>query len=105
MSQYKLWVPAPQVWQLDPIRLGSTVTQPTKSGQPFILSQHAWPSLPAPLEKTIPTARADTTAADPKVKEDVSDLPVAKPAEQTINEDEHITGDVPTPLQGWIFLL
>ena len=48
------------------------------------------------MEKTIPTARADTTAADPKVKEDVSDVPVAKPAEQTINEDDHITGDVPT---------
>ena len=95
-EHYKLRVPAPQVGRIDPMRIGSTVTQPTMSGQPIILSQHAWPSLPAPLEKTIPTARADTSADDPKVQEDASDVPVAKPAEQTINEDDHITGDVPT---------
>ena len=75
--------------------IGSTVSQPTTSGQPFIISQHAWPSLPAPLEKTIPTARADTSADDPKVQEDTSDVPVAKPEEQTVNEDDHMSSDVP----------
>merc|ERR1712082_295070 len=76
-EHYKFWVPASQVGQLDPINFGSTVTQPTMSGQPFTLSQHTRPSLPAHLEKLIPTAQTDTEADDPKMIEDVSDIIVA----------------------------
>ena len=77
------------------MRIGSTVTQPTMSGQPFILSQHAWPSLQAPLEKTIPTARTDTIADDPKVIEDASDVIVARPEEQNVHDDDNLPSDDP----------
>ena len=90
----QLRVPAPQVGQIDPISIGSTVTQPTMSGQPFILSQHTWPSLPAHLEKIIPTARTDTKADVPRIQGDVSDVLVARPEEHSVTEADNMPRDV-----------
>ena len=73
------------------LQVGSTSMQPAAmSGQPFNSTQHAWPSLPAPLGTTSTTAsgiittpaRADTEAVDHTVQEDVLPVQVTKPEEE-----------------------
>merc|ERR1712105_101399 len=83
--------PAPQVGQLDPIRFGSPVIQPTMSGAPLILSQHEWPNLPIPLRKIVPPVQTNTTADAPNVKGDISDAALEKPDGQDIHEDDHMS--------------
>ena len=83
-----------------PVSLTTQEWEPTISGQPLVLSKHDWPSLPAPLKETIPAAWADTKADDYKVREDASEILVAKQEEQTISEDKQVTSNVPTLLMG-----
>ena len=91
-----------EVGQIDPMGIGSTVTQPTIPAQPSIFSQCALPSLPAPLETTSTaasgvtstTARDDTEADNPEVKEDEPAVHVTKPEEAVVvheNADSAIT--------------
>ena len=99
-EHYKFWVPAPQVGQLDPIRFGSPVIQPTMWGTPLTLSQHEWPNLPTPLRKMVPTVQTNTTADALYVKESVSDAALENPDGQEIYEYDQMSGAVlPIPVK------
>ena len=99
-EHYKFWVPTPQVGQLDPIRFGSPVIQPTMWGTPLTLSQHEWPNLPTPLRKMVPTVQTNTTADALYVKESVSDAALENPDGQEIYEYDQMSGAVlPIPVK------
>ena len=93
-DHYKFRVPVPQVGQLDPSSISSTVTQPNMLGTPFTLSQYVWPTLPTPLGKIAPTAQTDTVADAPTVQEAVSGAVLDN--QDGIHESDQVTGTVPT---------
>ena len=56
-QHYKLWVPAQQGGQINPMGIGTSAIQPAAIlGQPINFSQQTLPSSPAPMGTTITTA-------------------------------------------------
>ena len=75
-----------RVAQIDPMGIGSTVTQPTISWPLSTFSQYAWPSLPAPLE---------TTSTEADVTKDASEAYMNKPEGKVNVEVVRVADDIP----------